>query len=153
MDNQYAIFNSKSQQYYCNCVSALGWRWVRDVKLAVVNDEKTMMGIAYRLVSQDFASIENMQLIRVDPQTGNKSPELAFPDGKPIFAIPKVEPLPSYPQNCNPFHHEPILMGTQLVRGWVAMHEGYDRPEEPQPLNFVILVNTRTGQRFKVTLT
>lgn len=61
-----------------------------------------------------------------------------------------VEELKPIPPNDNPFLHDQFNMGTSLTRGWVVMHEGFDRPEDPLPLHYLILVNTRTGQRLKV---
>jgi hypothetical protein len=63
-----------------------------------------------------------------------------------------VSEMQAFPPNCNPFRHDHFHMGSDLVRGWMAMHSGFDRDDEPLPLNYVILVNQRTGQRLKVEL-
>lgn len=39
-------------------------------------------------------------------------------------------------------------MGTTLVRGWTVMHPGFDT----LPLDHMVLVNTRTGQRIRLDL-
>jgi hypothetical protein len=79
---------------------------------------------------------------------------------------PYVVPLEAYPANCNPFRHDACNMGCQVSGAWVAMysqHAGlkqehnktdeekastepvyYDDPE------YIIMVNTKTGQRFKI---
>lgn len=68
----------------------------------------------------------------------------------------QVEPsfihLPAIPVGDNPMRHDHWHMGTHLVRGWVAMHEGFDNPKGPLPLRYVILVNIRSGQRIRVNL-
>lgn len=61
-----------------------------------------------------------------------------------------VVELPSYPPKCNPFLHDHFRMGTALVRGWMAMHDGFDSKDNPRPLKCIELVNTDTGQRFSV---
>lgn len=60
-----------------------------------------------------------------------------------------IDPIPP---NSNPFHYDSMSMGTELVRGWTVMHEGYDRADNPLDLNCITLVNTRTGQRIRVNL-
>lgn len=67
------------------------------------------------------------------------------------FQLPRVEHDFPIPAGENPFFHDSFNMGTPLVRGWLVMHEGYDRKEDPQPLHYLILVNTRTGQRIRIT--
>lgn len=54
------------------------------------------------------------------------------------------------PAGANPFHHDEWRMGSDLVRGWMVMHPGFDNKSEPQPLNHIVLVNTRTGQRIRL---
>jgi hypothetical protein len=60
--------------------------------------------------------------------------------------------LESIPAGANPFHHDMFNMGTELARGWMAMHEGSTRPENPLPLNELILINRNTGQRFQIKM-
>jgi len=69
------------------------------------------------------------------------------------FKLPTVQHERPIPANENPFWHDSFNMGTTLVRGWTIMHPGYDRTEDPQNLDYMILVNTRTGQRIRVDLT
>lgn len=56
-------------------------------------------------------------------------------------------PMAPIPAGDNPFWHDLSSMGTDLVRGWLVMHDGFDRKEEPRPLQGLYLVNQRTGQR------
>lgn len=68
------------------------------------------------------------------------------------FCLPKVQHEDPIPPHSNPYHYDAFNMGSGLVRGWEIMHEGYDRPEQPTPLHYVILINKRTGQRIRVEL-
>lgn len=68
------------------------------------------------------------------------------------FVRVEQQPVSHIEPNSNPFHHDLFNMGTTLVRGWVVMHEGYDRNDSPLPLHYLILVNTRTGQRIHLNL-
>lgn len=69
---------------------------------------------------------------------------------KKHFALPLVSHMEPIPPNDNPFWHDAFSMGTTLVRDWVVMHGGFDRPESPRRLDYLILINGRTGQRIKV---
>lgn len=64
----------------------------------------------------------------------------------------KVVQLESIPAGANPFHHDNFHMGSHLVRGWVAMHQAHDDPANPRPLEYLILINTRTGKGLKIYL-
>lgn len=68
------------------------------------------------------------------------------------FTLPTARHLAPIPAGDNPFHHDAFHMGTTLVRGWMVMHTGFDRKENPLDLTYVILVNTRTGQRIRINL-
>lgn len=67
-----------------------------------------------------------------------------------------VKRMPSIPAGDNPFHHDSISMGTNLVRGWIMMHPGYDAatPESgtQHPIGWMYLVNQRTGNRFRLDI-
>lgn len=63
-----------------------------------------------------------------------------------------VEDMEPIPAGANPFVHDDYSMGTDLVRGWTVMHPGFDNKEEPRALQWLYLVNTRTGQRIKIKL-
>ena len=63
-----------------------------------------------------------------------------------------IEEMEPFPADCNPFRHDAMSMGSNLVRGWMAMHDGFDRAEEPMPLNWLYLVNTRSGRRVRIHL-
>lgn len=49
-------------------------------------------------------------------------------------------------------------MGTDIVRGWMIMHEGYDGESSHEkdsrvlPLKYMILINQRSGERFRLWL-
>jgi hypothetical protein len=73
------------------------------------------------------------------------------PEPRPVHAFIRKET--SWPIGANPFHHDASSMGSELVRGWIAMHEGYDREESPRPLQRITLFNSRTGDRFTVIFT
>ena len=64
----------------------------------------------------------------------------------------QVTPEESIPEGSNPFHFDSWRMGSELVRGWMVMTEGFDNPREPRPATHFILVNTRTGQRVRLDL-
>jgi hypothetical protein len=59
----------------------------------------------------------------------------------------------SWPINANPMRLDHMNMGTDLVRGWFLLHEGYDNKEEPRPLTRFTMYNSRTGDRFTVHFT
>ena len=83
------------------------------------------------------------------PVTAAVAPQV--PGSTRVIATTKeLSPIPA---GANPFHHDESHMGTELVRGWVAMHQGYDRKDDPMALPYIILVNTRSGQRIQVDLT
>lgn len=63
-----------------------------------------------------------------------------------------VSTMESIPAGSNPFNHDLSSMGTNLVRGWIIMHDGFDSADEPQALTNMYMVNTRTGQRIKINL-
>lgn len=63
--------------------------------------------------------------------------------------------MESIPVGANPFHHDHWSMGTPLVRGWIAMHDGYDSKDNPSSqfaLQHLYLVNTRSGQRVRLEI-
>lgn len=62
----------------------------------------------------------------------------------------EVKDMSSLPIDSNPFHYDASSMGTELVRGWMAMHAGYDRKEQPQALGGLYLYNARSGQRIQI---
>lgn len=64
----------------------------------------------------------------------------------------KVKSMEDIPVGANPFHHDAFSMGTHLVRGWVAMHPGFDRDEDPESLDWIYLYNSRSGQRIRIEL-
>jgi hypothetical protein len=63
-----------------------------------------------------------------------------------------IEPMESIPPNANPFQYDDFSMGTDLPRNLVIMHPGFDRKEDPKAAQWLYIVNTRNGQRFKIRL-
>lgn len=68
------------------------------------------------------------------------------------FIFIEAHQMERIPVDANPFNHDFSHMGTPLVRGWTVMHEGFDRKDDPMPLKYIIMVNTRTGNRVKIVL-
>lgn len=70
------------------------------------------------------------------------------------YALPAIVEMESLPPHCNPFHYDSFNMGTDISGGWIAMyreHFGTDREGKPYPdPTYIILVNSRTGQRFRL---
>lgn len=62
----------------------------------------------------------------------------------------KVKPMSSIPAGANPFNHDSGPMGTDLPRGWMIMHEGFDNKDNPLAMRWMYLCNTRTGQRIRL---
>ena len=60
----------------------------------------------------------------------------------------KTEKLTPIPPNSNPFHHDAYHMGTRIASNVCIMHATH--PHEKA--NYVIIVNTLTGERTKVTV-
>lgn len=69
----------------------------------------------------------------------------------PVHAFIRKET--SWPVNANPMRLDLMSMGTDLVRGWTLLHEGYDNKQEPRPLTRFTMYNDRTGDRFTVIFT
>jgi hypothetical protein len=63
-----------------------------------------------------------------------------------------IKPMPDIPADANPFHHDDFSMGTALSRRWIIMHPGFDSKEHPEAMQWMYLVNTRTGQRIRIDL-
>jgi hypothetical protein len=59
----------------------------------------------------------------------------------------------NWPVNANPMRLDTMSMGTDLVRGWHLLHEGFDNKSEPRPLTRFTMYNDRTGDRFTVHFT
>jgi hypothetical protein len=58
-----------------------------------------------------------------------------------------VVDMPSIPAGANPFHHDAYSMGTDLTRGWMVMHDGFNNELGHENM---YLVNTTTGQRIQL---
>lgn len=71
--------------------------------------------------------------------------------------LPVVEAMPSIPAESNPFHYDHYNMGSQLSGAWMAMynkHAGHVQGKENvwyDDPDYIIFVNQRTGQRFRLT--
>ena len=63
--------------------------------------------------------------------------------------VAELDPIPA---NGNPYHYDSFNMGCPLVRGWEIMHAGLDSPDNPRPLEYVVLINTRSGPRLRINL-
>lgn len=109
-----------------------------------MTDQATMMIDAREEMNKFFTDLE----ARVEKERA-EGIELSIKAG---FKLPTVTHMAPIPADSNPFHYDSMRMGTDLVRGWMAMHDGFDRKETPLDLNHVILINTRTGQRIFVDL-
>lgn len=59
----------------------------------------------------------------------------------------KIETLPSIPPNSNPFHHDRWNMGQAIGEDLYMMFSNHDS----QPMEFMILVDTKTGKRVKIS--
>lgn len=57
--------------------------------------------------------------------------------------------MPSFPANSNPFNHDQYHMGTKMGTNCVVMQENHANQE----CNYLIIVNTETGERIRVCLT
>jgi hypothetical protein len=73
---------------------------------------------------------------------------------KEDFILPTIETMAPFPENSNPFNYDYYNMGCEVSGGWLAMyneHSGIDFGGKrfPEP-KYIILVNSRTGQRFKI---
>lgn len=77
-----------------------------------------------------------------------------MPDIKPTDRVTfRAVDMESIPVGANPFLHDYFSMGTQLVRGWWAMHDGYDSKDDPKSqfaLRHLYLYNSRSGQRVRL---
>jgi hypothetical protein len=59
----------------------------------------------------------------------------------------KVEKLEDYPKNCNPFHHDPVSMGTNIASNVTIMHMNFEDAQCEE----LVIVNTESGERLKIT--
>ena len=65
----------------------------------------------------------------------------------------KVEEVESYPPNCNPFNQDLFHMGSQITGNWMAMYkEHIARKPEDDEAQYMYLINTKTGRRFRLDL-
>lgn len=60
----------------------------------------------------------------------------------------KVESIPNFPENCNPYHYDSYHMGRDIGENLVMLHDNH----ASEPMRYFILVNTKTGERSKVTI-
>lgn len=66
------------------------------------------------------------------------------------FQLPIVEHMDPIPAHSNPFHYDSFNMGTDIPGGILVMHAGFQRPESPRPVQYLIVINQRTGQRIRI---
>lgn len=96
---------------------------------------------------------DNEAFFRLWKEKREREQEQAVENAEALgFKLPTVRHLAPIPANSNPFHHDSQRMGTDLVRGWMVMHEGFDSKENPYNLTHVVLINQRTGQRIMVDM-
>jgi hypothetical protein len=60
--------------------------------------------------------------------------------------MPTIEELESIPAESNPFHHDLYNMGTQMGKDLMIMHGNHSSED----CEYLILVNTKTGRRFRI---
>ncbi len=65
-------------------------------------------------------------------------------------ALVSVERMTSIPVGANPFAHDSISMGIDLVHKWTVMYQSSGSPGYPESLPFVYLVNGKTGNRARL---
>ncbi len=81
-------------------------------------------------------------------------------------SFPRIVPMDSIPANANPFTHDFYHMGCEVCGPWMAMYSGHcglkaeinktaEEKASPEPVwysdpKYIILVNQRTGQRFRL---
>lgn len=66
--------------------------------------------------------------------------------------MPIVMRMDPIPPDSNPLRYDAWDMATDLVRGWMAMHNGFDNKDSPTELPYLKLISTRSGERFHVSL-
>jgi len=59
-----------------------------------------------------------------------------------------TEEMPSFPPNSNPFNHDLFHMGTKLGNNCMIMHSNHTT----EKCDYLIIVNTVTGERLRVAL-
>ena len=69
--------------------------------------------------------------------------------------LPTIERMTPFPADCNPMHHDAFHMGVYVSGSWMALHAQHAGVNQhtgerfPDP-DYIIMVNSRTGQRFKL---
>lgn len=83
------------------------------------------------------------------------------------FKLPTIEAMSSFPAEANPFNYDEYHMGCDISGSWMAMYSGHygikpdnQKTEEEKMITdrqvfrddpqYIILVSTKTGQRFKI---
>lgn len=70
------------------------------------------------------------------------------------FVPPTLDYMAPFPAESNPFHYDHSNMGCAVSGGWYAMynqHAGNNLDGKPYPdPKYIVMVNSRTGQRFKL---
>lgn len=107
----------------------------------VINTHKAINGGNF-----DRSSIEGQLIEEMAYNLEHKGAELKNTDHVHVQVVVQE----SIPVDSNPFHYDLMRMGTELVRGWTVMHPGFDRKEDPRPLDHLVLCNSRSGQRIRL---
>jgi hypothetical protein len=127
-----AVMNPTFKAEEIHCYPLDGTYPSNQFKASAVADEVTNAG----------AERGPLSLVNLD---NNFWPHYKATDFVRVVQVEDKTPM-NLEQSANPFHYDGFSMGTTLVRGWIAMHDGYDHPENPMPMTRLDLVNTRSGQ-------
>jgi len=61
----------------------------------------------------------------------------------------EITTMAPIPPKSNPFNHDQYHMGTKMGTNCIVMYENHDTAE----CNYLIIINTETGERIRVALT
>jgi hypothetical protein len=61
--------------------------------------------------------------------------------------LPQIVQMDPIPVGANPFNHDAYNMGVQVSGAWTAMYDKHIGDVDPA---YIIMVNSKTGQRFKL---
>ena len=123
---------------------------VDDKQYGVTKEEFERTAKSYDAEIKDCEHSSDQQVWRASDAAGRFL--TGFTKDVPTHRVPTIEEVAPIPAESNPFQYDAFSMGSDLTRGWMVMHPGFDNKESPYPMGWVILVNQRTGQRFKVSL-
>jgi hypothetical protein len=125
-------------------------RYVTVIAISDVDAKETYLGLCHRY-EIEYLGIESCEVAVFKDLEGEEN-HYDFFISERARVQPFIEEIEPFPANCNPFHHDAWSMGSDLVRGWMAMHDGYDREGQHETLDRLYLVNSRSGRRVRVHL-